>query len=70
MKDRSIRRLKRRVKRDRRVKKEQASLESIISSQKKDELVIDESGHFALTAKKVIDSSTGTEAFILDVYAH
>ena len=66
MKDRSIRRLKRRVKRDRRVKKEQASLESIISSQKKDELVIDESGHFALTAKKVIDSSTGTEAFIFD----
>ena len=47
-------------------KKEQASLESIISSQKKDELVIDESGHFALTAKKVIDSSTGTEAFIFD----
>tara|TARA_B100000214_G_scaffold99057_1_gene68974 strand:- start:287 stop:940 length:654 start_codon:yes stop_codon:yes gene_type:complete len=66
MKDRSIRRLNRRVKRDRRVKKEQASLESIISSQNKDESVIDESGHFTLTAKKVIDSSASTEAFIFD----
>ena len=66
MKDRSIRRLNRRVKRDRRVKKEQASLESIISIQKKDESVIDKSGHFTLTAKKVLDSSASTEAFIFD----